>query len=399
MKRFFEFFVLIQIFLCSHSVTWNLWLTDRTAQILFLLSSFFLFYQRNKRGQTHSFHVKRNLMISGGLTLWVLSNVFLFNTDVVDMSYVIVVTYAISMMFIISSYDFYDFREKVRKILCIILTVSIIIQILRDLGVLMPKSMTTLNGEEFNFCLGLINTDWGYMFGVHKLSSIYGEPGQLQIVILFVLCLFIDELLKIDRWKTNIKKFSVFLLGLIMTFSTMAYLMIAILVAIICIKSNVLQKNKYLFPIFAFISACAFYAIIQSPIVQNKIKGVDYDGNQNLSFEVRMADNLALLEMTTENPIVGVGVESETFAKMKFTLGSKTDSNGWLRASAQLGIPYVLTLFLLIYAGIKKMKFGLNVFYVMLLLIATQCNEPYYFCPYIYMFIYSYRTFKNYKNI
>ena len=87
-------------------------------------------------------------------------------------------------------------------------------------------------------------------------------------------------------------------------------------------------------------------------------------------------------------------VETKTFSKLKFALGSKTDSNGWLRASAQLGIPYVLSLFFFIYAGIKKMRFRLQALYVLLLLIITQCNEPYYFCPYIYMFVYSYRTYK-----
>lgn len=394
MKRIFELFVLIQIFLCSHSVTWNLWLTDRAAQILFLFSSFLLFYQRSTKNNTHSIQFKKNLWISGGVTVWVLLNVLLFNTDIVDMSYLIIITYSISMMFIISAYDFYEFREKVRKVLCFVLVVSIIVQVLRDFGILIPKALTTLNGEEFNFCLGLINTDWGYMFGMHKLSSIYGEPGQLQIVVFFILCLFIDELLLIDRWKINIKKFSVLLLGLIMTFSTMAYLMIGFLVAIICFKSNVLRKNKYLFPVYALIAGCGLYAIILSPIVQNKINGVDYEGNQNLSFEVRIADNLALLEMTKDNPIVGVGVETKTFSKLKFALGSKTDSNGWLRASAQLGIPYVLSLFFFIYAGIKKMRFRLQALYVLLLLIITQCNEPYYFCPYIYMFVYSYRTYK-----
>ena len=85
MKRIFELFVLIQIFLCSHSVTWNLWLTDRAAQLLFLFSSFLLFYQRSTKNNTHSIQFKKNLWISGGVTVWVLLNVLLFNTDIVDM--------------------------------------------------------------------------------------------------------------------------------------------------------------------------------------------------------------------------------------------------------------------------------------------------------------------------
>ena len=107
--------------------------------------------------------------------------------------------------------------------------------------VYIPESVTLEDGTEQllpeeeshglkQVALQIFVINCGEGSNIYRLSSIYWEPGQLQIVIFFVLMLFADELADLTKVRDNLRKFSPMLVALFFTLSTTAYLTLAIFV-------------------------------------------------------------------------------------------------------------------------------------------------------------------------
>lgn len=300
----------------------------------------------------------------------------------------------LSIYIYISYADIYKFKRTLLKYLVSISAISILVQICHIFWGMFPASAyINGNGEIRYLSLHLFNTEWGGE-EANRLASIFWEPGQYQIVIVYILALFADEWSDLSSWRKNIKKYGILLVALILTHSTMAYIALAIITTIILARIGI--KNLSYVPLCCILGLGAFFLIFNSNAVQSKIK-MSENENETSSYTIRLADNIACLEATFEKPFTGYGVGSDVLEKRLSAKGSMTASNGWLYASAQLGIPFVLMMLFFILDNSRKFCKNTNSFLIFILLFIVHCNEYSITLPYMFLWIYEMnaQTIKN----
>jgi hypothetical protein len=286
--------------------------------------------------------------------------------------------------FTIESLSLIDFRDiwlKIMKWLCF---VSIVVQILHDINVL------PANGLDVRGCLTTLyffNCDWGQ----YRLSSIYWEPGQFQILLISTLCMFTDELANKDKLKRLIKKFGILFIALIMTLSTTGYMCLMILVISISFFSgerhgSIIPKILSLFFAAGFVILLFFSNAIQEKMEQSQNMA------QRSSTSIRVMDNIALVNSIAESPWFGYGIDSKNQTISLEENGSFSASNGWLYAASGYGIVYVAIILVCMYNRINKMPKSIPSFFIWITLFLSQCNEYIIFFPYIYIYLFNFKN-------
>ena len=355
----------------------------RLSMILFVITSFCL-YRYNKGMRISPFNL-RILFIS---VAWVLINHLIVNTDLNSNFYMHAILYPIGSCLAISSFNLGRFKKLLLKYLSILAVLSIIVQVLH-VFLHIPSTLSLIGSKYFGMCCYFFNVDWGE----NRLSSIYWEPGQFQIIIMFVLCLFIDELRDFSRLRQNISKFGILILAMFMTFSTTGYLSLGLLFFVIILFSTLTKKYKLLIPFSLIVSCVIAIFIWNTSVVQEKL-AQSKDRSEETSYAIRMADNLALFEIAKSSPIFGEGMETRTFEVLSLKYGNRTSSNGWLCTAAYNGFPYLIFMLICIYMGIKRMNLGIPSLAVLGVLLLSQANEYATFFPYIFIYIFKFRDYK-----
>lgn len=386
MLRVAENLIIIEFLLFSGGLMFDMTFPRTTMAILFF-TCLYVFLKHNEKG-LYSFNY--NIKLSFFITLWVLFINIIVN-DYVDNTFLHYIVYSFSCGVALSVFNFFDFRIRYLKYLNILCVLSILVQLSHDfLGIStspysVPGSTMTI-GMNFVF----FNTEWGD----NRMASIFWEPGQCQVVLIFGLCLFYDELQNLSKFKKNIKKFGILIIAILMTSSTMGYLALGLLVISIAFTNNAIRKNKLYIPLFIIIAVGFSYLLITSSVVQNKFSGAG-TSEESVSYKVRMADNLGLIELISARPITGFGVTSKEAEKLNMRNDNLTSSNGWLNDASKLGVPYVLFILLFMFKGANRMffkkRFSLA---VMLVLVLSQCNEyaPWY--PYVWIYIFRFHDYQ-----
>lgn len=363
-------------------------------QIIWLLTCMLLYFRL--RCESHAW--RENLLTECFFVLWIVSSTMLFNAKG-DNTFVNYIIYPLGMIFVISFLDFTIFREYLLKIAKWLFFVSIIVHLGFNLGIFSETSYI-INDIERHFSFYFFNVKWDEEATLGnssftRFNSIYWEPGQCQIVLFYVLVLFSDKISEnIFNLKYLIKKFGVLIIGILLTGSTMGYLMFALYFSgIIFMKSH--NKKNWVMIVMSFLAFALFFAIFNSSIVQDKITE-DETGQNSNSMMIRMADNLACLTVATENPVLGMGINSPGLQERLFSEGDITSSNGWLYTAAQLGFVYLLVLLVKIYCNLKRMNFGVTPIIPLAVLVISQSNEAVTFFPYMWLYVFS---FGNYEDL
>lgn len=341
------------------------------------------------------FLVRPNLLQSssrviGYIVFFVLINQFLLQSSMVSFDFIRIIIYGIGSFFIISSVNFYSFREKLLKVLTLFLIPSIIVQILY-MSSLISSHPFEIGDRVFYMSLGIFNVEWA---GVDtRMSSIYWEPGQCQLVIVLVMSLFFDELVRIKNLFHLVKKYGVLFFALVMTNSTMGYLCLGYILMIIMLSNMKGQKNKLLFLLYLAVALFFSYVILQSAVVQDKFEQRE-EVNQMTSFAIRASDNIALFNITMDSPFLGVGIGTELFDSLSDKYDNITGSNGWLWLSATCGIPFLLFYLVNIFKKIKLMNSGVNPYVILFLIVLTQANEWGVFFPILFLYMFRYADYE-----
>ena len=351
------------------------------SRFIFLLTCIFYVYISHKKFRPSRINIRNFCFI----TIWVLLCTYVFGQEVHDLKWFLYIVFALSMFLVISTIDFDRFRNLLLRYLIWLSLISIIIQIGHDYFEIFPAKTYVDGGGKLRYLsLGIFTTEWAE----NRLASIFWEPGQYQIVILYVLILFADEWSNIAVLRKSLRRFGILIIALIMTLSTTAYLMLGLIVLTILVRS---WKSyiKYI-PILLLLSGFAIYSLYNSEAIQTKVEQSENE-NQRSSYTVRLADNLGCLLVTSEAPLTGFGPGSTEMENRLYSEGSETSSNGWLYSSAQLGIPYILFLWICIWRNLKQMAHYTNRFLLFLILLLSQANEYATYFPYMYMYIFSFK--------
>lgn len=365
---------------------------EKISVLLFFVFSFLL-YQTGCRPRRI---IMENLRILAPVVTWIILVNYFFNHDTTTYKGIITCIYLLSMCLIASSVNFGRFKNVMLLVANIIAVASIVVQFAYNLGLVgaTDPHLQTANSPR---ALYLFNVDWSWA-GEGRLASIYHEPGQYQIVLTYIICMFADELSDLKRWfKPNIKKFGIIILAFILTKSTMGYVVMGLV--FFTMVTNVLLdgKNKLLFPVIIGIAYLVFILIYSSDAIQMKIEQ-SQNLNAHSSFAIRFADNVALLESIKDKPITGWGSDSLSLLKTLVNRGSVTNSNGVFLAAAELGVVYVFMWFVMLFRGLRRiynlqLAIGLSI-----ALMLTQMNEVGYFLPIIFIYLFRFKDSTKYSS-
>lgn len=374
---------ILELILFSGGVVFN-GTFPRTCLIIWLVTAILLLIRHGVD--------RRNLKICVCFSLWILSVQYIFIKSSFDNTYLSYLLY-LSGGLGLSVFSFNDFRNCLLKWMSIIGFLSIIVQLGFDLFAFPASIHFDDSGSPFVISMFFFNVAWASDSNslLHRLSSIFWEPGQYQILITFTLCLFIKELTDFKNFMLWIKKFGVLILALLFTQSTMGYLSLILMMIVSYLFCSPPSNNSMIRKMV--VKICSWIILVfsvgylwQSSVVQDKLS--QRDSGVDNSYNIRLADNIACFYAALESPIYGQGVSSKQLRKRLVSLGSQTSSNGWLLSAASLGFVFVIAIIFIMYRRIDEMGIIKRPLALLIILVLSQCNESVMYFPYIYIYIY-----------
>lgn len=392
MKKILRYIAVILVVIMSGANTvLNVYIPDKNQQFFFLAYSL-LFYFIMK-----GYASKKSWLTLIGICFWIFFNQNLIQSDGLDNNYLTYIMDYIATFFIVSSFDFENFRKKLLVVIQILATVSIIAHELYWLRII-PGVYHEGDAISFTLAWNFFNVEWGE----NRLASIFWEPGQFQIILnfVFVLCSKdVVNLVREQRYGRLVIRYGILLLALILTKSTTGYISFAIYCAFIML--NLINKKHIIIGLVgSALVIIGISTLLQSDTVQDKFE------SGNNSYLTRMADNLGLLYMIQTRPIVGYGIQTRKYVNTALSTNNLTSSNGWLNAGAQLGVPFLLVLIFLVGKGVYRLRDDKLFLVLFLVVFIAQANEAKYFLPFLTLFIFPFKdqiritrnTIKKQKN-
>ena len=288
--------------------------------------------------------------------------------------------YAAAMYFGVSAFSFKRFREILLKALTYLSAATLIVWTLHiTLGI---GSFGKSPAPTFEIFM-----DWG-----GRMASIYWEPGQYQIIMTFILVLFLDELrqIKLSNFIYYVKKFGIIILAMIVCRSTMAYISLMSILTLSFMFNKSAKRNKVLYVFMLIIAAALVLVLFGSDVVQRKIDPANL--SRRSSLYIRMWDNIALWNMSQVSPLTGLGTGAE-YVKYGRMFYNSTASNGWLAAAARYGWPFLFVIVWGMVRNLKRMKLGIPALIAFMPLLISQSNEHQLLYPIMYIYLYRFKDY------
>lgn len=327
---------------------------------------------------------------------WMLLSTVVVNifSDFFFLSYLL---FPVGMVISLYSFDFYKVRDCLLRLLSLIMVVSIIVHIGYNFEII-PAELEGDADKTLAMSLYFFNVGWGNFetIPLTRFSSIYWEPGQCQIVIMYVLVLFSDDIQNhIYDIAYLLKKYGILLLSILLTGSTTGYIVFALFVSSLLLFNGNMLNQRRILPIFlsAILAIGVFTFFYLSDVVQSKLELSESLSDEN-SYAIRMADNIACFTVAIEHPVFGMGVNSVELNAELETYGNTTASNGWLFSAAQMGFVYIIVMFVAMYMNIRKMNFGILTIVPLIILILSQANEYATYLPITWMYCCPFGTYQ-----
>ncbi len=299
-------------------------------------------------------------------------------------TYIVYQILLVSSFFVISTISFERFRNCYTNICCYLTIISSILFLLVMLNIVRPQFYN-------NYLLVFLDV-YGESRILGRLHGPFWEPGVLQIVLNIALILNIDKLICLKQFRKETWKYIVIVSGILLTISTAGYINL-LYIGVVCLLSSGLLKKNILLTIAVLVISTMFVSLLLlSDAIQGKLA---QQGEDETSYEIRMADNLGMWNMTMERPFVGYGLASKEYDDRSWFMNNRTSSNGILFITSHIGIPFLLFYLIFIYCGIRricKKKIGIMLFPVIVLL---QTTEVFFYFPLSYIFLYKF----NQKNL
>ncbi|MBQ6972315.1 MAG: hypothetical protein IJP86_08200 [Synergistaceae bacterium] len=229
--------------------------------------------------------------------------------------------------------------------------------------------------------------DWG-----GRVASIYQEPGQYQIIIFFILVLFVDEFVKINptNMRYYVRKFGVIIVALLASQSSMGYICLALLLALVFTFNKSVKHNIIVYALIFLAGIATVFFIWQSDTIQQKIDPRNML-TRTSSLAERVADSFMLLRMSFISPWTGLGLRSYDYYHYGSVYGGFPHGdgvNGWLNVAVCLGWPFFFLLIGSMIRGLGRMKQGIPPLLVFAVLLLSQADETYalYYTTFLYVF-------------
>lgn len=184
-----------------------------------------------------------------------------------------------------------------------------------------------------------------YQHQIGRNSSIFFEPGAYQVFLntaLFML-FFARTKFSVNRWRVYVL---ILLTALLTTFSTTGYLIFAVVLGLVLVKSAVISTSGKLTIIGLILTAIVLLSTQFQHVILEKMGDYLDVGDITDRSNLRSFDALVDMEIFNKH-VFGVGFNEYT--KMVSSIGliaeGQTSSNGITRTLAIYGLPFSLFLF------------------------------------------------------
>ena len=377
--------VLLIIAMSGAHVILGLYVPINLLLIMFLAYSFFFY--KHQKGKINKWPLISLIVI----VLWIIIEQKIINIAYDNYYYQYIIFY-VGTFLIVSAISFDDFVRKLLSCIKWLSLISIIINELYWAELIAGKYYANVLSSGITVSAYIFNMGWGSQ---NRLASIFWEPGQYQIILNFTLILCsndIIDLFKEHRYMILIKKYIILIVALMLTKSTAGYIAFGIIC--IYVMFNVLDKRKIgqAIIVTAFCVTCVS-VLLSSDALQEKF--AQKNETTDTSYSIRMMDNLGLLRMIQERPIVGYGIQTKSFQRRAYAIDNRTSSNGWLNAGAQLGLPFLIFLLFSVWHGLKNMFRDRKMICIcFVVVIVAQANEAAYALPFLSLFLFRFKAMK-----
>lgn len=276
---------------------------------------------------------------------------------------------------LVSSISYDDFKKAWLNVMCLISLWSLFVFILVQLGI---QTEVPSYSDKYELLMGI-----NVRVRENRLCGLSFEPGVFQILLIYTLLMWIDNIKLILSKQSLIIKFFVCFMALLATQSTMGYLALLVVCGSVFFKTGIPYKRKIKYIVIGgiIITPIAYY-VITGDVVQNKIN--EEDGN--MSYTIRLMDNIALWNVFMENPIFGAGIETRKWEVMATAYGNETASNGVLAMLSRVGIFWIILYVIFLYINSKKIGLHISPLYFVLVVLLPLCNEDIAYTPIAYIF-------------
>lgn len=290
--------------------------------------------------------------------------------------------------FFLSTLSFEEFKEKYVNCVSIMAIISIVIFLLVEFGFVSTTyvSKSGRGSEMFLFH----NMGWNGLFG--RLAGIYWEPGAYQIILNMTIILFMKEIINNQLNKKKIKQFIIIIIAMLLTQSTAGYMMFMLLVSYIVLKRNISGRFELKKILFVFICFLGCYYMYNSSTIQDKLAQEDTKGS---SYEIRKADNLAMITMFYERPFIGYGLDSHERSMRNMALDNETSSNGIFSLLSTYGLIYFVVYIIFLMRGLGSQFSKVDTFFILCLFLFLNAFEVYWYFPLAFIFHFGFKESLN----
>lgn len=321
-----EYFLILLSLLSSGSIIWFYVLSPAISHAFFFIVCLYIFIRKKRKFKFYkSFPIIFSILI--------LINITFINTNLVNRTGVGTIVAALASYLFFQLFDFYRFRYLYLKILGNLTLISIIVFLLTEAEILPLYIYTDGEGTAHSMFL-IFHIGWPAYF--HRLASIWHEPGACMIPLNIAFLLYIPELKSRNLNRNEVVYLIIIAIGILCTQSTTGYLAFILILGYCVLKCSFLSFGKKL--LLTIFCSGIIITIYSSDVIQKKLNQ-DEDGMNSKG--IRMRDNLACLEMATDNPFTGVGFGTKEFITTSNKLDNLSNSNGVLLIAAYMGIIFV----------------------------------------------------------
>lgn len=316
------------LLLCNASVFWGVKWGNELSVVAFIFSWIFAFWKRN----LNRIQLKKFVLIT---SLFLIANVINIRNRVNWTSAFLFIAQLWTICTIQSFVDIKKIHRAIVNSMFLICVVSLITFCIKEMGsALLDRFIVTesIHGSSYKYIYSVWHT-FGWNVDFHRNAGPYWEAGMFAcyISITFFLILFEENL--IEPVKKKILYSTVYIITLLSTLSTTAYLTLGIFAIYFYIILPKQTKKQWIlkFCMFIFAVVCLFL-LISSEVVQNKI----FTSNSSI---IKRTANLANgIKLVLDNPLFGLGFRSDRSRELEFLYEAGSAANGLVQGAYRMGL-------------------------------------------------------------
>lgn len=378
----FDYFIATLFIFTSGSVFWLTALRPAGAYILLLLVAA-LNVIRKKRRLNNSWHFILIVVVMCLINAIILQRRYQDNSM---LGYIACITAA---YLIISQYDFYYFVKLLTNVLVVILAIGIPVYFLCSFDII-PSYHKQMLGSTYMMSGYIFTIGWYNPFG--RFSGIWHEPGACQIILNTILWLNFKKIQNWDLSKYDKIKYTIIIIGILITKSTAGYLVFLTFLLAIGFTSKI--RNRHRLVIYMILCICMISASIvlfNDDVIQKKL--FNEPSKESVSKHGRKNDAIAFITIANQHPLIGVGIGTDLFFEKSREYGMTARSSGILLYTASLGYPWLLLVLYTFFVRIRRMKLGKATLFLYISVLIMENNEMFMEFPITSLFIFKFHSY------